>query len=126
MASAQQPTRSVLIVEDDLDIRETLAEILQDEGYPVATAANGREAMAHLRSRAPTCVILLDLMMPIMNGWEFRAEQQQDPALAQIPVVVVSGDGNVAQKAASLSVDGYLAKPIDLDRLLDTVAAYCR
>jgi CheY-like chemotaxis protein len=124
MTSAEQPG-GVLIVEDDAGIRETLAEILQEEGYQVIGVANGLEGINYLRSAAPTCIILLDLMMPVMNGWEFRSQQQGDPALARIPVVIISGDGNVQQKAASLNAAGYLSKPIDLDRLLATVAQHC-
>ena len=117
----------ILIVEDDPDIRETLAEILQDEGYSVSGAANGQEALTHLRSGRPMPrLILLDLMMPVMDGWEFRSEQKQDPALAAVPVIVVSGDGNIAQKALSVEAAGYLGKPIDLDALLETIEAHCR
>jgi CheY-like chemotaxis protein len=126
MVSVPQTQNFVLVVEDDRDIRETLVEILQDEGYRVASAANGRAALEMLRRDGPTNLILLDLMMPVMNGWEFRGEQQQDPTLAQIPIVVLSGDRNVVQKAASLNPAACLDKPIDIDRLLETVARYCR
>ncbi|MBC7545053.1 MAG: response regulator, partial [Candidatus Sericytochromatia bacterium] len=94
MVIEQASRGGILIVEDDIDIRETLAEILADEGYSVASAANGLDAISYLQTEAMPCVILLDLMMPVMSGWEFRAKQQQDPTLAGIPVVVLSGDGN--------------------------------
>jgi CheY-like chemotaxis protein len=116
----------ILLVDDDLSIRTALAEILEDEGYHVVGAANGQEALRYLQQQkdAP-CLILLDLMMPIMNGWDFRREQQQDPQLASIPVVVISADNSVPQKAASLAATGYLQKPIDLERLIATVSQYC-
>jgi CheY-like chemotaxis protein len=116
---------TVLVVEDDEDIRETLVEILEDEGYHATGAANGRDALERLRSAAFPHLILLDLMMPVMNGWEFRSEQQRDPVLAAIPVVVVSGVDNVPEKAASLDAAAYLAKPIEIKTLLDLVQRYC-
>jgi CheY-like chemotaxis protein len=123
--STQDPSRSILIVEDDTEVRETLAEILVDEGYRVALAANGNEALRHLRGAPAPRVILLDLMMPVMDGWEFRRQQQQDAGLASVPVVIVSGDSSVAQNATSLRADGYLVKPINLDTLLETIKLHC-
>jgi CheY-like chemotaxis protein len=117
----------ILVVDDDAPIREALAEVLEDEGYQVRSAANGREALELLRSGwAPPAVILLDLMMPVMSGWEFRAEQQSDQALASIPIVVLSADRDVRGKAASLQAQAYLAKPVDLADLLDTVSRFWR
>jgi CheY-like chemotaxis protein len=117
----------VLIVEDDFDIREVLTEVLQDEGYAVAGAANGLEAIELLRTEAAApSLILLDLMMPVMSGWQFVAEQRQDPRLEAIPVVVVSADGNLSEKATSLGASGYLRKPIEIDSLLEVVQRYCR
>lgn len=116
----------VLVVDDDVAIREALEAVLEDEGYAVQGAANGREALKILRSgTGAPAVILLDLMMPVMNGWEFRAEQQGDPNLAPIPVVVLSADRDIAAKAAALQAPAYLAKPVNLDVLLDTVRGYC-
>ena len=122
LASAQQAgPRRILLVEDDFDIRAMLALALEMEGFEVATAANGREALEELRAgRAPE-LILLDLMMPIMNGWEFRNAQRADPALAQIPIVILSGDGNVVEKTAALGAAAYIRKPLDLDELHATV-----
>jgi CheY-like chemotaxis protein len=114
----------VLIVDDDHDIRATLHEILSDEGYDVASAANGSDALRLLRSGIAPCVILLDLMMPIMDGWQFRAQQLGDPTLAAVPVVVLSADANVEKKSARLSASGCIRKPIDLDALLDVVARH--
>lgn len=125
MAAVHQPTGVVLLVEDDADVRFMLSMILEAEGYQVATAADGREALDQLRTRSRPSLILLDLMMPVMDGWRFRAEQQQDPALASIPVVVISAADGVPQKAASIGAAGYLRKPIDFDALLDMVRRYC-
>ncbi len=123
MATAER--RHILVVEDDVDIRDALVGILRDEGYEVFGAANGQEALDYLngRERQPA-LILLDLMMPVMNGWQFRAAQQQRAEIAEVPVVVISADGGVPQKAASLQAVGYLKKPVELDTLLDLVAKY--
>ncbi|HEX6288741.1 MAG TPA: response regulator [Herpetosiphonaceae bacterium] len=120
-----QPCSGILIVEDDLAIREALTEILEDEGYQVQGAANGQEAIQLLRERTPPCLILLDLMMPVMNGWQFRAEQKQDPVLAPVPVVVISADSDLKTKAAAIEAVDYLPKPVQLTRLLDTIEQYC-
>ena len=118
--------RMVLVVDDDASIRESLADLLGDEGYRVATAANGAEALSLLRppARLRPCVILLDLMMPVMNGQEFYAEQQRDPALAVIPVVVISADKNLASKVPGLNGQ-FLAKPVGLDAVLDALGRHC-
>jgi CheY-like chemotaxis protein len=129
MSNGLQPERVpgyILVVEDDPAIRETLEAVLEDEGYHVRGAANGREALALLRAEAGSpALILLDLMMPVMSGWEFRVEQQHDPVLASIPVVVLSADRDVAAKAAALQVADFLAKPVSLTLLLDAVTRYC-
>src|SRR5919206_4825152 len=113
----------VMVVEDDFAIRETLRELLEDEGYRVVWAANGREALQRLKERAPR-LILLDLMMPVMDGWEFRTAQQRDPELARIPVVIISADHALEHKVSALAVDGWLAKPFELATLLETVNRY--
>lgn len=117
--------KKVLIVDDDRDIRQVLRTILSYEGYSVVSASNGEEAIRRLRTDGETCVILLDLMMPVMDGWRFRQEQRQDPDLADIPVVVISAAANVPQKAAELEAAGYIQKPIDFDDLLNTIERYC-
>jgi CheY-like chemotaxis protein len=114
----------VLVVDDDPDVCETLQTVLEVSGYRVAAAANGLEALETLRSGPRPCLVLLDLMMPVMNGLEFRAEQRNDPAIAAVPVVVVSGDHHVAEKATEMGLEG-LAKPIDIDDLLQLVARFC-
>jgi CheY-like chemotaxis protein len=121
----------IAVVDDDFDIRSMLTLVLEMDGYEVVAAANGQEALDRLRTLderrpgPPASLILLDLMMPIMNGWQFRAAQKEDPHLAPIPVVVLSGDGNVAEKTAAIGAAGYLRKPIDLEALLATVKGYC-
>jgi CheY-like chemotaxis protein len=116
---------SVLIVEDDADIRETLEEILEGEGYAVAGAGDGAAALRYLRGTSLPRLILLDLMMPVMNGWEFRTEQLRDPSIKDIPTIVITGQGDAAQKAAALGAAEAIPKPIDVPRLLDAVRRYC-
>ena len=115
----------VLLVDDDSDVRETMSFVLESAGYCVCTAANGLEALEHLRAEEVPCLILLDLMMPVMNGWQFRAEQRRDPKVATIPLIVVTGAGQAAQKAESLGAAGVLEKPVELAALLSTVQRYC-
>jgi CheY-like chemotaxis protein len=121
MTTEQGGDKSILVVEDDAATREALAMILGAEGFRVTGAANGEEALGLLRSTPPPDLILLDLMMPIMDGWQFRREQTHDPRLSAIPVVVLSADGNVQQKASALRAAGYLQKPVEMDHLLETI-----
>jgi CheY-like chemotaxis protein len=114
----------ILIVEDDFDIREALTQILEEEGYAVRGASQGREALDLVAEAGAPRLILLDLMMPVMNGWQFRSEQLKDPALAPVPVLVISADPQVQQKAASLGAAGLLRKPISLDDLLQAVKTH--
>jgi CheY-like chemotaxis protein len=117
----------VLIVEDDDDIRDAMSETLQLEGHRTDCAGNGREALEMLRQRErpPTCVILLDLTMPIMDGWEFREEQRKDGRLSSIPVVVITADASAADKASQMRAAGFLRKPIRGEDLLRTVERFC-
>jgi CheY-like chemotaxis protein len=124
-AAAMATSGYILIVEDDDDIREALSQILELEGYAVRGAANGQEALNVIDKEPVPCLILLDLMMPIMDGWQFRDEQLKDPRAARVPVVVISADASVHQKAASLGAVSVLAKPISLDRLLRAVQSHC-
>jgi len=109
----------ILVSDDDSDIREVVGEALEFAGYEVATAREGREGLALCRSFRPT-LILLDLMMPGMSGWEFRAAQQEDAALAKIPVVVVTALG----QDPDIPVSAVLAKPFRLDDLLAHVRRF--
>jgi len=114
--------KRLLFVEDDVDIRETLTEILREEGWQVQSAGHGKEALALLRAGQPLPkVILLDLMMPVMNGWQFRAEQLADPDLGRLPVVIVSAAGNIEQTAAQLGATAFVRKPVVMDALLRAV-----
>jgi two-component system response regulator MprA len=116
----------VLVVDDDPHIREVIVELLEDEGYAVIQAANGSEALHMLKEQAALpSLILLDLMMPRMNGWEFREAQRQTPALADIPVVTISAHADLLSAADRLEVDEHLAKPLDIDRLLAIVQRFC-
>jgi CheY-like chemotaxis protein len=116
---------SVLIVEDEADVRESLAAVLESEGYRVIEADNGEAALRQLRGPDQFCLILLDLFMPIMNGWTFREEQLRDPELAEIPVVVITADAAAARRASTLGVADAMTKPLDFDRLLMLVARHC-
>jgi CheY-like chemotaxis protein len=115
---------SIMIVEDDPDTREMLERFLQLEGFEVRTAANGQIALNALQADSALCVILLDLMMPVMNGWQFRQAQAMDPKLSRIPVVVVTAAG-AREDIPSIEADAWLSKPVDFDRLLATITPLC-
>jgi CheY-like chemotaxis protein len=117
-----QPT--ILIVEDDADTRDMIGRFLELEGYAVETAANGRQALDRLDAGARACVILLDLMMPVMDGWEFRRIQVSHSTLSKIPVIVFSAAGR--DRMSQIDANEYLSKPVDLDELLDRISRYCR
>ena len=117
-----QPTGSnvVLVVDDDPDILEALSEILEAEGFDIRRARNGKEALERLEPEPPQ-LILLDLMMPVMDGWEFAQRMRQRPRVAHIPIIVLSADRNVGSKATDIGVVGHLAKPFELNDLLEMV-----
>ncbi|MFL5262150.1 MAG: response regulator [Anaeromyxobacteraceae bacterium] len=115
---------AVLIVDDDRDIRETLEEILVYEGYAVATARNGADALEKARALRPE-LILLDLFMPVMDGAEFRRRQRDDPDIGGIPVVVVSAAAGLEDRIQALDVAEHLEKPLKIERLFELVARYC-
>jgi CheY-like chemotaxis protein len=115
---------TVLVVEDDRDIRESLEDVLTAEGYRVITAENGRQGLERLRDQTDPCIILLDLMMPVMSGGEFLAELRANDVLATIPVVVVSAWPDEAAFVRA-QAQGYVKKPVSLDVLLELVARYC-
>jgi CheY-like chemotaxis protein len=115
----------ILVVDDDRDIRDTLIETLEDHGYRAAGAANGAEALAVLRTTEPRpCLILLDLMMPVMDGQGFREEQLKNPTWAEIPVVVISAYNDVEDKARTLSAE-YMRKPLGIRPLIEVVRRHC-
>jgi CheY-like chemotaxis protein len=113
----------ILVVEDDNDVREAVVESLAQAGYAVGWAAHGGEALRMLQQmKSLPAVVLLDLMMPVVDGWQFRERQVADPALARVPVLGMTARRDVT----GLDVDGVLRKPIDLDSLLAAVEPFCR
>jgi CheY-like chemotaxis protein len=119
-------TREILIVEDDDDIRESVLEILTDAGYLATGARHGEDALAQLRgARTLPGLILLDLMMPVMDGHEFRARQVLDPALREVPVVVLTADIRFTDSAVALQAAAALRKPVSLVDLLAVVERFC-
>jgi CheY-like chemotaxis protein len=120
MTSSAQVESGILLVEDDQPIREALQTILAEEGYRVSTAENGREALDQLHAGQPPDLIVLDLRMPVMNGWQFRALQKTDPLLFDIPVLAISADGSA--KAEAIDAAGYLRKPFTVEGVCDEVS----
>ncbi len=115
------------MVDDDEDIRETIETLLTLEGYRVTTAADGQDALTQLQSEAPLPeLILLDLMMPVMSGWQFRALQMQHVRLRDIPTVMVSGDTTVKEAALAMGGSAWLKKPISVRQLLATARRFCQ
>jgi len=116
-------TRSpeILLIEDDADLADAIVEVLQNEGYRVSYAADGKAALALLSRSDPPDLILLDLMMPNMNGWEFRAAQLRNPAIAKIPVIVLSATG---ERARPIDAAMVLRKPVTLETLLAALANF--
>lgn len=115
----------ILIIEDDADIRDTLTEILEYEGFHVVPTASGEEALRQLHHGLRPGLILLDLMMPGVNGWGVAGQLRRIPALASVPVVVISGVHDVEQQAAALNVAGCLLKPVEVERLLEIIHRFC-
>jgi CheY-like chemotaxis protein len=113
---------TVLLVEDHPDVRDMMSLALQFAGHRVITAANGQDALELLRHERP-CVILLDLMMPVMDGWQFTAALDQDCAARQVPLIVISALTDVATRIPAAA---HLAKPVDIDKMLELVDQYCR
>jgi len=117
----------ILIVDDDAEAGEALAEVLRNNGFQVMVASNGERALAAMRAARPLpSVILLDLMMPVMNGWQFRKAQLGDPRLASVPVIVLSGAPSAENLVSQLQPAGFLRKPVPLGKLLDMVGHVCR
>jgi CheY-like chemotaxis protein len=115
----------ILLVDDDVPSTEALKELLEAAGYTVACAENGREALARLRGPETYCVILLDVMMPVMNGYEFREAQLKEPQIASIPVIVITADGRAREKAKQIGTDRFLQKPLSPPELLKAIQEYC-
>ncbi|MBI2391916.1 MAG: response regulator [Deltaproteobacteria bacterium] len=117
--------RTILVVDDDEDICSLVAAILEDEGYAVRTAANGAEALKNLRTLGKPDLILLDMKMPVMDGWEF-ARRLRTECADDVPVVVFSAAENPALRASEVHAKGWIGKPLELDALLDAVSRNVR
>ncbi len=116
---------SILVVDDESPVRAVVMAILEDTQYDVIGAANGRDAVACLcKDPSRFQLVLLDLMMPYMSGWDVLHVMQAHPTLASIPVVIMTAGANVRQQALDLGAAGYLPKPLDLDQLLDIAERY--
>jgi CheY-like chemotaxis protein len=120
VGAASRVERDILLVDDDQHIRDALSELLEAEGYSIAHAENGLEALALLRGRLVPRMILLDLMMPAMDGWELRAELDRDPSLSHIPVAVVSAFVPF-DRSTAMQVEAVFKKPVDVPHLLGTI-----
>jgi signal transduction histidine kinase len=109
----------ILLVEDDFEVQAIVSQLLEVKGYEVSSAPDGRKALEKLRAGELPNLIILDLMMPVMDGWQFRVEQRRDPKLAEIPVVVLSADSSA--KAAAVDAAAFLRKPVQLSVLIDKI-----
>jgi CheY-like chemotaxis protein len=121
--AADRSRKHILIVEDDKDLRDTLRDALELEGYAAVSVENGRAALRHLATGAKPCMILLDLMMPVMDGWTFRQELLKDRSLAAIPVVVMTAA--TAARASAVASHATLYKPLHMGRVIDVVQEHC-
>lgn len=121
-----RPLKRILVIEDAADIQFLLKQLFELEGYDVLGALNGQEALdlLHSSSELPN-LILLDLMMPVMDGYQFRRKQEVDPRLAHIPVVVITADGDAPAKMMKVGAKDYVKKPVEIDHLLDVVKRNC-
>jgi CheY-like chemotaxis protein len=115
-------SRTILVVEDDEAIRDSLREALESDGYQVFTAEDGKLGLEMLDNMPRPCLILLDLMMPVMNGWQFLEKMKEDTSLATIPVVAVTASG---ERGKTAPADMLIKKPVDLDTLLSVIEKYC-
>ncbi|HYD48579.1 MAG TPA: response regulator [Terriglobales bacterium] len=122
MAATWNP---VLVIDDQPDLRTSLADFIRDHGYGVETAANGWEALQKLRAGLRPCIIVMDLMMPEMNGFMFRTQQMLDPQLANIPVVAHSGVRELSRYAQLLEANAYIEKPAELEYVMSVIRKHC-
>lgn len=119
--------KSILIVEDDFDIRQSMSDILEDLGYKVFSASNGRAGIDHLQKMDELPgVVILDLMMPVLDGFGFRKEQVKDKRLSSVPTILLSADSRLPEKAKDIGFEEFIKKPIDLDHLLSIAEKYCQ
>jgi len=118
--------KKILLVEDDQDIRETLIELLEGEGYEVLFAENGQVGLDKLtQATLLPNLILLDLMMPIKDGFQFCTEKDANPKIAHLPVVVMSADGHIRENQQRVNARAYLKKPLDIYEIIEIVGKYC-
>jgi CheY-like chemotaxis protein len=120
------PRGQILLVEDQPELRESLSELLQEEGYRVRTAQDGAEALRLLRSGPVPDLILLDLVMPRMSGWDFAVAKDIDCRLAPIPLILLSGAGALRHQEQPLAADAVLEKPFEVDQLFSLLRRHCR
>jgi CheY-like chemotaxis protein len=116
--------KKILVVEDDISIRELLVELLESEGYAVTSAFNGVEGLRVLEAQAKPDLILIDLMMPVMDGYKFRQEQLKHAVWATIPTIVMSAESNAKEKMKDFNITAFLSKPVELDTILQTIARF--
>ena len=122
----ESPTPPILVVEDSAEIRQSLEWLLRVDGFAVVTAVHGADALRKLQAGLRPCLILLDLQMPEMDGFEFRKLQLQAPQLAHIPVVVYADTKDPEAVTKQLQAAAFVRKPLDLDTLLAVVEKYCK
>jgi CheY-like chemotaxis protein len=115
------PKKTIMVVDDDADVRDAVTDLLEGHGYAVIPASNGQEALDELKAGEKPSLILLDVMMPIMDGQAFSAEQQADPELSDIPVVAFTAFGAALDKMKDMKVSARIEKPVQADELLDSV-----
>ena len=120
LISQDSAARRVLVVDDDLGTREALTDLLQDRGYSVISAADGREALNYLRNSSPPGIVILDLMMPVMDGWEFLKYRSHDPALLAVPIIVVTA----TPPRHPLPAKAVLQKPIQFESLVEMIERF--
>jgi CheY-like chemotaxis protein len=123
MHAAVTGIHNILVIEDDPAIRQIIRDILEIQGYQVSVAASGHEGIQQLKTIRPQpCVVLLDLMMPVTNGWQFLDFQRNDPSLAKVPVIICSA---YKESAMAVHPSGFVQKPVQLNELLDAVRTFC-
>ena len=115
----------VLLVDDNDDVRDAFATLLSMHGYEVSGASDGVGALDQMHHGLHPCVVLLDLRMPEMDGWQVWARMHSEPQLAAIPVVMVSGDPEQSRRAEAMGLRNFLRKPVDAEKLLAAVARFC-
>jgi CheY-like chemotaxis protein len=122
--TAEGSKAPVLVVEDHADTRAMVETLLRLEGFPVVTAENGRRGLERLQEVRP-CLILLDLSMPVMDGWQFRRAQRRLPDVEEVPVLLLTANPDPARAVAELGAAGVIPKPVDIDQLLAVVREHC-